>query len=139
MGRILGYPLTLCVWPINLGYIKLDEGGCNGRNEICNRYEYPCNNAKTLKECAELCSSDVLCVSFEQSPIGECQLSTTCTATTKDEPVTGWWVYVKSEGQNSLPFLPSLAKMTGRIIAATLVTHTADQKTIVKPRARQGK
>lgn len=88
------------VWPVDLGYVLLDEGDCNGRDEICTFNEAPCNAANSVKECADLCTADVSCISFEQHVSGKCQLSKTCTAFTKDQfQRNGWWIYVKS-GQN---------------------------------------
>ena len=77
-----------------------EKGGCRGRNEICNTSEAPCKGIQSYEECAELCAKDVACVSFEQSPSGECSLSTTCTAAYNNIDVpTNWSLHVPNKGE----------------------------------------
>ena len=80
------------------GYtVARTEGGCTGQTEICGWDDFPCSSVKTLHECANLCSRDAACISFERGP-GEktCQLSTTCTNSSKVERNDGFWLHTKS-------------------------------------------
>eukprot|EP00729_Bicosta_minor_P013773 gene13773-35199_t len=82
------------------GFTLHGASSCSGKNEICSDSQPPCNTAaNNWQKCAELCSSESTCVSFEYGlsgrSSGKCQLSTTCT---EDNMVSGdpaWQLWEK--------------------------------------------
>ena len=73
------------------GYSLVQDSACSGRDEICQYDQPPCNSTENNRQkCADLCSIDSTCVSFEHEPSsGKCQLSTTCTKNSA-KPFRGW-------------------------------------------------
>lgn len=80
------------------GYVRAHpERGCTPNKDICDYTSdlSQCSTARTLTECASLCTNEATCVSFEQGPKGECQLSRSCTEGSQDQSDNGRWIFLK--------------------------------------------
>ena len=88
------------------GYAAYGTGGCEGRNELGTSEE------STVQECADLCSSDITCVSFEYEKGGTtCQRSSTCDHfdMTVNDPADVNYFYLKLPGGRTPSAAPSSA------------------------------
>jgi len=88
------------------GYAAYGTGGCEGRNELGTSEE------DTVQECADLCSGDITCVSFEYEKVGTtCQRSSTCDHfdMTVNDPDDANYFYLKSPGGRTPSAAPSSA------------------------------